>query len=567
MSVADERNPLPPTKPVAGGFLKQYRDGSRDTDGPFSRWPALVALLVLCGVLFFVGLGNRPLWDGDEGLHASTSREMVESGDWVTPRVNGVAFFDKPAFFNWLVAASYKVFGFTEFASRLPAALLGTLIVLTTWFFGRRMYGATAGFLSAVALATSMQFIVLSRTVVHDIALCLFITLVMGCFFMAFERPTERGRWMLGVYVFSALAVLSKGPIGVLLPGLLLVVFLVFRKRLDFILKSRLITGTLVFLLIAVPWYVLIALRNQEFAEHFFLGQNVGYFFGGGGEAGHPKPWYHHVPNLLGGFFPWSLFLPTALIVAFRRLRAGKRDADLYVLIWAVVVFVFFSMAESKLGTYIMPMFPACALLIGSLWPDLMFELKTSRIRMGVLIPLGFLAGLVLLVLLVFLVHPIAEWNQKYGVDLMRVNLLAIIISFFAALAFALGWVRRYLAAFAAVAVIPVVAILFFLYGIAPAINPYRTSRTLAFQLDLYLPEDERMVFFGEEFDSAYFYTGRQAIILEEPWELEALLASPDATYCIIDRRLLETFEQQPKPLHILGREGHKLLLSNRSEL
>jgi len=492
---------------------------------------------------------------------------MVESGDWVTPRANGVAFFDKPAFFNWLVAGSYKVFGFTEFASRLPAALLGTLIVLATWFFGRRMYGATTGFLSAVALATSMQFIVLSRTVVHDIALCLFITLVMGCFFMAFERPTERGRWMLGVYVFSALAVLSKGPIGVLLPGLLVVVFLIFRKRLDFILKSRLITGTLVFLLIAVPWYVLVALRNQEFAEHFFLGQNVGYFFGGGGEAGHPKPWYHHVPNLLGGFFPWSLFLPTALIVAFRRLRAGKRDADLYVLIWAGVVFVFFSMAESKLGTYIMPMFPACALLIGSLWPDLMFELKTSRIRVGVLIPLGFLTGLVLVALLVFLVHPIAEWNQKYGVDLMRVNLLALIISFFAALAFALGWVRRYLAAFAAVAVIPVVAILFFLYAIAPAINPYRTSRTLAFQLDLYLPEDERMVFFGEEFDSAYFYTGRQAVILEEPWELEALLASPDTAYCIIDRRLMETFEQQPEPLHILGREGHKLLLSNQPEL
>lgn len=566
MSVSDERNPLPPTNPVEGGFLRQYREGTLRSDQLLSGWPALVALLALCGLLFLLGLGNRPLWDGDEGLHASTSREMVESGDWVTPRVNGEAFFDKPAFFNWLVALAYKLFGFTEFASRLPAALLGTGIVVATWFFGLRMYGATAGFLSAVALATAFQTIVLSRTVVHDIALCFFITLVMGCFYLAFERPRERGRWMVGVYACSGFAVLLKGPIGVLLPGLLIVVFLVLRRRLDFILKARLFTGTLIFLLVAAPWYIMIALRNPEFAESFFFGQNVGYFFGGDGDAGHPKPWYHHIPNLLGGFAPWSLFLPAALFAAFARFRKQRRDADLYVFIWASVVLVFFSMAESKLGTYIMPMFPACALLVGVFWKEVFDGARTVSLRKWILIPLGLSMVLNLVVLGVFLVHPIVEWNQKYGMDLGRVNLLTLILSFLAVLAFAFAWARRYRATFVAVAAVPIVAILFIIFGIVPAINPFRTSRDLAFQLDLYLPQDERMVFYGDEFDSAYFYTGRQADLLEAPAELADLMALPETVYCIVDGRQLDGMTNPPEPMFILGREGHKVLLSNRAE-
>src|SRR5512143_854370 len=136
----------------------------------------VLALGLLCLVLFFFRLGAIPLWDVDEGMHAATSKDMVLTGDWVTPKVNGKNFYDKTALFNWMVAAAFEAFGFTEFAARFPAAVLGLAIVLLTYFFGRQLFGRAAGFLAAAVLATSPEFIVLSRSVVHDISLAFFVT-------------------------------------------------------------------------------------------------------------------------------------------------------------------------------------------------------------------------------------------------------------------------------------------------------------------------------------------------------------------------------------------------------
>jgi 4-amino-4-deoxy-L-arabinose transferase-like glycosyltransferase len=227
---------------------------------------------------------------------------------------------------------------------------------------------------------------------------------------------------------------------------------------------------------------------------------------------------------------------------------------------------IFFSAAESKLGTYIMPMFPACAILVGVFWGDVIDGTRTVSLRKWVIVPLGLSMVLNLIALGLFVVHPITEWNQKYGVDLGRVNLLTFLLSFLSVLAFAFAWARRYRPTFVVVAAFPVVAILFFLYGITPSINPFRTSRDLAFQLDLYLHQGERMVFFGEEFDSAYFYTGRQAILLEDPDELVALMADAETVYCILDRRRMNELTVTPEPMFVLGREGHKVLVSNRPE-
>ncbi|RME69920.1 MAG: glycosyltransferase family 39 protein, partial [Verrucomicrobia bacterium] len=306
---------------------------SRDALVPpfFTRWPAAIVLVLLCATVYLTALGSRPLWDGDEGLHAATSRDMVLTGNWITPYANGEPFFDKPAFFNWAVAASFELFGFTEFAARLPAALFGTACVLALWFFGSRMFDPLTGFFGAAALATSVQFVILSRTIVHDIALALFITLTLGSFFLAYRSPDDRRTpWMLAVYLFSGLGVLAKGPIGVLLPGMVVFLFLLFRRRLDFILRARLATGTLLFLAVAAPWYILIARQNPDYLQRFFLGTNFGYFFGNDTGAGHPQPWYHYIPALLGGMFPWSLALPGALWLGFRRSARPMSDAMLF---------------------------------------------------------------------------------------------------------------------------------------------------------------------------------------------------------------------------------------------
>ncbi|MEN8809150.1 MAG: glycosyltransferase family 39 protein, partial [Desulfobacterales bacterium] len=326
----------------------------------------LAILVLLCLVLFFLFLGNRPLWDVDEGMHAATSKDMILSGDWITPQLNGENFYDKPVLFNWLVAISLLVFGFTEFAARLPAAVLGTGSVLVTYFLGRRLFSPTVGFLGGVILATGVEFIILSRVVVHDIALTLFVTLALTFFYRGFTDTSGRKSVWLLFYAALGLAVLAKGPIGVLLPGLIIFLFLVIKRRLNIIRDMQLGWGILIFLAVAAPWYVLIMLKNNDYAGYFFIQQNLAYFFSG--ESRHPRPFYYYFPTLMGGFFPWSLFLPAALFRALRRGFGQTEDGTLFLMLWFGAVFLFFSTASSKLSTYILPLFPAVSLLTAALW-------------------------------------------------------------------------------------------------------------------------------------------------------------------------------------------------------
>lgn len=543
---------------------KTTAEGSRN-HAFLTGWRPVVILLSLCAVVYLIGLGNRPLWDGDEGLHAATSRDMVLTGNWITPYANGESFFDKPAFFNWLVAASFTVFGFTEFAARLPAAVVGTASVLALWFFGSRIFDRMTGFFSAVALATSVQFVILSRTIVHDIALALFIICTLGSFFVAFSKPEkERTPWMLSVYFFSGFGVLAKGPIGVLLPGMVIFLFLLFQRRLDFILRARLITGTIVFLVVATPWYIAVALQNPDYVERFFLGTNFGYFFGNDADAGHPKPWHHYIPALLGGMFPWSLLLPGALIRAFRRHGEDKMpDSTRFTLVWTCSIFLFFTAATSKLGTYITPMFPAAALLVGKLWRDLISETANSPKRPKFAIPLGFIAVVCALALIVFLVRPVEEWHEKYGVNLKLINVLAVIMTVLTTTMFLAFLKRYYLASFGILAAVPSVALLFFVLMITPFINPFRSVPALSHKVDGILPEGDPIICFGDKCESVLFYTHRQFERWDDEEKLLGYFAGDERAAALVDHRRLAGFERQPEPLYMLGREGHMLLISN----
>ncbi len=231
----------------------------------------VLILLCVCLILFFFRLGTRPLWDRAEGKHAVTSKEMVLSGDWITTTFNGENFYDKPILFNWLAALSFLVFGFTEFAARLPAAILGFGCVVVTYLLGRRMFGPTAGFLGGMILATSVLFITLSRSVVHDISLVFFVTLGLYFFYLGYTSDQRRRIYFLLFDGCLGFAVLAKGPIGVLLPGLIIGLLLILKGQLRFLKEMEMGWGLLIFLMIAAPWYVLISLNNSDYAGYFLL--------------------------------------------------------------------------------------------------------------------------------------------------------------------------------------------------------------------------------------------------------------------------------------------------------
>src|SRR3989454_306254 len=212
----------------------------------------LALLLALCALLFFLGLGTLGLTDRDEGSNAEAAREMVASGDWITPTLNGALRFAKPILIYWLISGSYLAFGVSEFTARLPSALFGTLLVLMQYAFATRMFGPTVGLRAALMLLLNFEVLALGRMVLTDMVLVFFTTLSIFCFFLAASPPAGEGRgkrWYWGFYIGMALATLTKGPVGVLVPLLAVIPYLLLTGRWRAVAREcRLLPGTAVFI-------------------------------------------------------------------------------------------------------------------------------------------------------------------------------------------------------------------------------------------------------------------------------------------------------------------------------
>lgn len=326
-------------------------------------------LVLLLAVVWFGPLHYRALIKSDEGRYAEIAREMRVSGDWTTPRLNGLKYFEKPALQYWATAAAYGAFGESEFAARFWPALTGFLTVLFAGFTARRVFGEVYALPVAAVLASSLWWVGLS----HINSLDAGVASVLGMAFFSLllaqrdgiPRRVERA-WMLACWAALALAVLSKGLIGLVLPGATLVVYTLLTRDWPLWRRLHIVTGLLVFLAVAAPWFVMVTRANPEFFHFFFIHEHFERFL----TSVHRRtaPWWYFIPLVLASVLPWLIALPGALVAAVRRAaqRNGFRPA-LFALLYASVIFLFFSASNSKLRSYILPLVPALALLIG-LW-------------------------------------------------------------------------------------------------------------------------------------------------------------------------------------------------------
>jgi len=305
-------------------------------------------LWLLLAVLWFGTLGIRPLYKADESRYAEISREMVASGDWVTPRLNGFKYFEKPPLQYWATAGFFQLFGERDWVARLWSALLGFAGLVLTFHAGNRLFGAPTGAYAAAVLASSPLYIVLGQVNTLDMGVSFF--LAAAIFAAALERP-------LWFWTACALAVLSKGLIGIVLPGAALGLYMLVRRDWSLIRRFRPLSGGMLFLAITAPWFIAVSAANSEFAHFFFVQEHFQRFTTEMHQRAHP--WWYFVPVLAAGMVPWLLPLGMA---AWRALRS-RGDAELLLWCWALVVFVFFSASGSKLPPYILPIFPALALL------------------------------------------------------------------------------------------------------------------------------------------------------------------------------------------------------------
>lgn len=352
----------------------------------------LSLLAIMCLIFLFFGLGSYPLLDVDETRYAVMARSMVHSWNWMDLKLNAVPFLEKPPLYFWLVAASIKFFGhFSAWTVRLPIALCSAFLVFFTYFVGKKVLSRKFGMLSALILLTSVFFLMLSHIAIIDMVLTVFMTSAIYCAFLAnfCEENYKKYYWWY-FYLFIGLGFLAKGILALAIPVAIVFLYHLITRNLKEIFKPvNLLPGLFLFLVIAVPWHIIMYKHyGYEFIKEYFLIHHFGRLMGSQ-YIGRERPLLYFVPVFLAGFMPWTLVFIAFVCDGFKKLAAKFKEAQgtfkekflamlqvsnneqkliLFFSIFFIVVFALFSSSSTKLPTYILPVFPAAAMLTAYFW-------------------------------------------------------------------------------------------------------------------------------------------------------------------------------------------------------
>ena len=494
----------------------------------------ILILLALCGIIFFYGLGKMALTDPDETFYAETAKEMVDQGEYMTPLIFGKPQFEKPVFYYWLIIASYRAFGAGEFAARLPSAIFGIAGVIGVYLLGRLLFSRKCGFFAGLMLATSAQYIVLARGSVTDMVLSVFILYCL-LFFLEGVSGGRRHYYVLAS-LMAALAVLTKGPIGLFIPGAVVFLYMLLGRQWAIMKRVPIVPCLVVFLAVALPWYIAMTrIHGAAFIDEFFLFRNMTRFL----EPEHSSsasPFFY-IPVFLVGFFPWSPFLPFG---AWRMFRGGSWDnrikgQGLFLALWFAVVFLFFSVSGTKLVTYILPLYPVAALVVARFWEKFLEGWEGDRtlsrhmdISYAVFVGLSVVA----LIGIFFIV------NRKYPQALMATGITEAV--FVAGLAVSALFFMRRRKALAFYTLPVMVALLCFplVDRVMPIVEAHETSKALSLKFREIASPGEPL---GAECDhrrGVAFYSGRTEVVDIHPYhELINFINRKERVWGIIQRK------------------------------
>jgi len=354
-------------------------------------------LWIVLGAMWFATGPVRPLIDPDEGRYAEIPREMAVTGDWVTPRLNGFKYFEKPPLQYWATAAAYSAFGFSEWTARIWTVGLGFLCLPMVFAWTRRLYGDGAGWAAAAALAVSPYYELIAHLNILDSGFSFFLSGAVFAFALGLSSPegsSSERRWVLLAWLGAALAVLSKGIVVGVLTGATLVAYTAIERDIRPWRRLHLMLGLPLFLLVTVPWFVVVSARNSSFLEFFFVHEHFARFL----TKVHKReePWWYFLSLLAIGALPWLFTMPSAVRRAWREHGVEKVFKPLkFLLIFSTVTLLFFSVSSSKLAPYILPMMPPLAALIGVSMSSSPTFVRTCARVTGVLMPV-LVAGFVI---------------------------------------------------------------------------------------------------------------------------------------------------------------------------
>lgn len=340
-------------------------------------WQLLALLIVASCLLYLPGLNLFGILDPSDGYYAEASREMIELGNYLTPFLNYRPWFEKPILIYWLIITSYSAFGVSEFAARIPSALSAISLVAYSFILARQFLNRRAAFLSSCIIATTPLLVITGHLCLTDVPLCFCLWVGLGGLISAIclkQSKAAKFAFQLSAYMGIGFGVLCKGPIALVLVGINVLAFLLStsKSKQEFWTKVKslnIILGIFVVAVIAAPWYLTETyLTHGVFFYEFFVRQNVGRALGA---VTHQSPPWYYVPYMLGGFAPWTLVLALTLpfLAKIRRKRLSESSRYQFLffcLVVTVTTFGFYSVVSSKMPTYILPVLPALAFLLGS---------------------------------------------------------------------------------------------------------------------------------------------------------------------------------------------------------
>jgi 4-amino-4-deoxy-L-arabinose transferase-like glycosyltransferase len=538
----------------------------------------LVALALVALAIGFDNLG-RTLANPDEGRYSEISREMAATGDWVTPRLNGIKYFEKPPLQYWGTAVAFKLFGANEYTARLYVWLCALATLLAVGYSGARLGNRDTGMATMLALIASPYFMVLGGIVTLDMGLTLWTTVTVCAFLLAENaaaRPRERRRWMIVAWMAIALAVLSKGLVGIVFAGAAVFFHIVVHRDFSVLRRMEWVPGLALFLALTAPWFVLVSRANPEFAHFFFVHEHFQRFL----TTAHRRtePWWFFLPIVAVGFLPWMFALPAAIRHAWRAESATAFERGggylRVALLWSAFVVLFFSASGSKLPAYVLPAFPILALPLGRY----LAEAPTKRLALwtGLAVPAGF----VLLAL---------AWRAPAGArDAWTRGLYetaqpwmlagaAIFIVAMLAATFILRRGRRW----AAMVVVAIAGVLLIdcLEDAYEEFSPRQSGYDVAEKMRPLLKPDTRVYSVKIYDQTVPFYIGRTVKLVDYVDEFETGLASEPASHierveafpaewlrpgdalAIMQPGTFEEFQRQGLPMQVLHQDPRRVLV------
>ncbi len=525
------------------------------------RMTHYLLLALVTGGLCLPNLGGPSLWDIDEGNNAEAAREMLDADNWRLPTFNYQPRVDKPALLYWLQIFAYLRFGVNEFAARLPSALAAMATVLLTYELGRRMFGAAAGLLSGIVLATTIMFCAAGHFANPDALLTACTALTFLVFWHGIERRLHYG--MLGGCM--GLAVLAKGPVGLVLPAAIIGMFLLWTRQLNKLKDGRIALGILSFSLVALPWYLYVGAETRfEFVRRFIGVHNVGRFLSP--MEGHGGPFYYYFVALAVGFAPWSAFLGPVSWYSCKRegVESTAAMAQRFLWCWIIGYVVFFTISRTKLPNYILPIYPALALLTGRFldeWRSGRLSLPTWCLYacvgcfalVGVAASVGFAAASGTL--------PLALVPRHRLLPSLGVWALLGIVPLAGALVG--GWFARRQLRTACIVSVALASALFIgplaVWG-GTSLDEYKAPRALGLAIARRQSEREiRIACFGYSQPSLVFYCKREVSSLAQQADALEFLRSPLQVFLVVPAELWNDIKKNVKDPHFVLARHHDL--------